>query len=105
METSTVIPPPQSNRPPRWRRALTTFGRVTLVTVIGTVGTFVYLAERDRHPGTQQPFDPTKKTVLILGSGWAATSMLKNMQTEDYNVVRLSGLVVPLCSVPDIHEP
>ncbi|KAG8938062.1 NADH:ubiquinone oxidoreductase [Tulasnella sp. 424] len=32
------------------------------------------------------PFDKYKKSVVILGSGWAATSMLKNMDTEDYNV-------------------
>jgi NADH:ubiquinone reductase (non-electrogenic) len=33
------------------------------------------------------PFDPEKKTLVILGSGWGATSLLKNMDTADYNVV------------------
>ncbi|KAG8905734.1 NADH:ubiquinone oxidoreductase [Tulasnella sp. 403] len=85
VETSGTVP-----RPSRWKQAATIFGRVTLVTVIGTVGTFIYWAEKDRHPGAQKPFDPTKKTVVVLGSGWAATSMLKNMDTEEFNVILVS---------------
>ncbi|KAG8970049.1 NADH:ubiquinone oxidoreductase [Tulasnella sp. 419] len=82
--------PSSPNALPRWRRGLQVFGRVTLVSIIGTVGTFIYITQSQRHPGPQEPFDPEKKTVVILGSGWAATSMLKNMDTEDYNVVVVS---------------
>ncbi|KAG9039011.1 NADH:ubiquinone oxidoreductase, partial [Tulasnella sp. UAMH 9824] len=82
IETPDALP-----KPPRWRRALTTFGRVTLVTVLGTGATFMYFATKETHPPSwQKPFDKDKKTVVILGSGWAATSMLKNMDTEDFNV-------------------
>lgn len=33
------------------------------------------------------PFDPDKKTLVVLGSGWGATSLLKTLDTTDYNVV------------------
>lgn len=36
------------------------------------------------------PFDPEKKTIVVLGSGWGATSLLSTLDTADYNVVRLS---------------
>ncbi|KAG9010273.1 NADH:ubiquinone oxidoreductase [Tulasnella sp. 427] len=86
IETQDSLP-----KPPKWRRALTTFGRVTLVTVLGTAATFMYFAAKETHPPAWQlPFDKDKKTVVILGSGWAATSMLKNMDTEDYNVILVS---------------
>ncbi|KAF8320308.1 NADH dehydrogenase [Clavulina sp. PMI_390] len=74
----------------RWRRFLQTTGRVTLVTILGTGGLFVYLSYKDRTPGPQQPFDPEKKTIVVLGSGWGATSLLKSIDNEDYNVVVIS---------------
>ena len=47
-----------------------------------------YLA---RHPpSTQLAPDPQKKTLVILGSGWGSTSLLKSLHTEDYNVVVVS---------------
>jgi hypothetical protein len=42
-----------------------------------------------RHPPVQAPFDPEKKTVVILGSGWGSTSLLKSIDTDLYNVVSL----------------
>ncbi|KAG8745489.1 NADH:ubiquinone oxidoreductase [Ceratobasidium sp. 428] len=74
----------------RWRAFLQTLGRVTLVTLITATGIFIYTTQKDRHPGEQKPFDPEKKTIVILGSGWGATSMLKALDTEDYNVVVIS---------------
>ncbi len=50
-------------------------------------GTFYYITQQDRNPGTQLPYDPDKKTIVVLGSGWGATSLLKTMDTTDYNVV------------------
>lgn len=47
-----------------------------------------FVSQRDRHPGAQLPFDPEKKTVIVLGSGWGASSLLKTLDTTDYNVVR-----------------
>ena len=46
------------------------------------------MTQLDKHPGPQLPFDSAKKTVIVLGSGWGATSLLKNLDTTEYNVVR-----------------
>lgn len=40
-----------------------------------------------RHPAPQLSFDPKKKNLVILGSGWAATSILERLDTLNYNVV------------------
>jgi NADH:ubiquinone reductase (non-electrogenic) len=36
------------------------------------------------------PYDPNKKTIVVLGSGWASTSFLKAIDTNLYNVVVVS---------------
>ncbi|CAE6441098.1 unnamed protein product [Rhizoctonia solani] len=74
----------------RWRQFLQTLGRVTLITLVTSTGVFIYVTQKDRHPGEQHDFDPEKKTIVVLGSGWGATSMLKSLDTEDYNVVVIS---------------
>lgn len=90
--TSTVPPaiPPPPHRQSRWRSFLQILGRTTLITVLLGAGGFYYISHRDRHPGPQLPFDPEKKTIVVLGSGWGATSLLKNLDTLDYNVVVIS---------------
>lgn len=65
-------------------------GRVTLVTILSTGGLIYYMAWKDRHPGEQIPHDPSKKTIVVLGSGWAAMSTLKALDTTEYNVVVIS---------------
>ena len=82
-ETAIPVVPQQS----RWRRFLQTLGRVTLITIVTAAGTFYYVSYKNRTPGAQQPFDPEKKTIVVLGSGWGATSLLKTLDNEDYNVV------------------
>lgn len=42
------------------------------------------------HPENQRPPDTSKKTIVILGSGWASTSLLKSIDTDLYNVVMVS---------------
>lgn len=42
------------------------------------------------HPPDQLPPDPTKKTIVILGSGWGSTALLDGIDTTDYNVVVIS---------------
>ena len=63
------------------------------MTLVTATGVFVYYTQKDKHPGAQSEFDPEKKTVVVLGSGWGATNLLKTLDTEDYNVVSWSGLV------------
>ncbi|KAG1796174.1 NDE2, mitochondrial external NADH dehydrogenase [Suillus variegatus] len=88
---SQTPPPPPSQG--RWRYFLQTLGRVTLVTVVGgkcSSATFYYIAHKEKNPGPQLPFDPSKKTLVILGSGWGATSLLKGLDTSDYNTIVVS---------------
>ncbi|KAF8628833.1 hypothetical protein AX17_005893 [Amanita inopinata Kibby_2008] len=84
--TSTVASTTQS----KWRGFLQGLGRATLVAVIGGAGAFYYITQRERHPGSQLPPDPAKKTIVVLGSGWGATSLLKTLDTAEYNVVVIS---------------
>ncbi|KAJ2934436.1 hypothetical protein H1R20_g2665, partial [Candolleomyces eurysporus] len=58
--------------------------------MFGGAAGFYFLTQRDRTPGAQAPFDPEKKTVVVLGSGWGATSLLSTLDTKDYNVVVIS---------------
>ncbi|KAG8760367.1 NADH:ubiquinone oxidoreductase [Serendipita sp. 396] len=74
----------------KWRTFLQILGRVTLVTILTTGGLIYYMAWKDRHPGDQIPHDPSKKTIVVLGSGWAAISMLKSLDTQEYNVIVIS---------------
>ncbi|KAJ3522056.1 hypothetical protein NM688_g8931 [Phlebia brevispora] len=83
-----ATPPPY--RPSRWQRFLAFTGKVTLITVGAGAGLFYYIAHKDRTPGIQLPHDPSKKTLVILGSGWGATSLLNSLDTSEYNVFVIS---------------
>lgn len=61
-----------------------------LVIVVGGSTYLVYQAYVNRHPPSQLPHDPTKKNLVILGNGWASTSLLKSIDTEAYNVTVVS---------------
>ncbi|KAF9004592.1 hypothetical protein BDQ17DRAFT_1354300 [Cyathus striatus] len=93
-ESSSAPPPaPEQPEPPResrWKNFLQILGRTTLITIIAGTGTFYYVTQREKHPGVQEPFDPSKKTIVVLGSGWGATSLLKNIDNEQYNIVVIS---------------
>ncbi|KAI8921506.1 pyridine nucleotide-disulfide oxidoreductase-domain-containing protein, partial [Entophlyctis helioformis] len=72
-----------------------------------TLATELYVA---RHPPAQFAWDPSKKTLAVLGSGWAATSFLKDLDTENYNVVVVSPRnyflftpLLPSCTVGTIE--
>jgi hypothetical protein len=92
------VPPPLPPSQSKWRTFLQVLGRVTLVTILTAGGVFYYITQQDRHPGAQFPFDPEKKTLVVLGSGWGATNLLKTLDTTDYNVVSaLSTAQVVFC--------
>ncbi|KAK0444229.1 pyridine nucleotide-disulfide oxidoreductase-domain-containing protein [Desarmillaria tabescens] len=88
-EPSTSTPPPVA-KSTKWRTFLQGLGRATIVALVVGSGSFYYVTQKDRNPGAQLPFDPEKKTIVVLGSGWGATSMLKTIDTADYNVVVIS---------------
>jgi NADH:ubiquinone reductase (non-electrogenic) len=48
------------------------------------------VTQKDLYPGTQLDQDPKKKTVVVLGNGWGATSFLKNLDNDEYNVIVIS---------------
>ncbi|KAF9465885.1 pyridine nucleotide-disulfide oxidoreductase-domain-containing protein [Collybia nuda] len=87
---STVTPPPNFAKQSKWRGFLQILGRATLITIFGGAGAFYYITQQERNPGHQLPADPEKKTVVVLGSGWGATSLLKTLDTTEYNVVVIS---------------
>ncbi|RXW11939.1 hypothetical protein EST38_g13916, partial [Candolleomyces aberdarensis] len=56
--------------------------------MFGGAAGFYFLTQRNRTPGAQTPFNPEKKTVVVLGSGWGATSLLSMLDTKEYNVMQ-----------------
>ncbi|KAJ1530051.1 NADH:ubiquinone oxidoreductase, partial [Cladochytrium tenue] len=67
-------------------RGLRTTGRVVgALAVLGLAyfGVEVYLS---RYPPTQFEWDHSKKTIAILGTGWGSTSLIKDLDTDNYNV-------------------
>jgi NADH dehydrogenase FAD-containing subunit len=63
------------------------------------------MAWKDRHPGDQLPHDPSKKTIVVLGSGWAAISMLKALDTKEYNVVSIYPILETPFQRLELHSP
>ncbi|RKO96685.1 hypothetical protein CXG81DRAFT_14031 [Caulochytrium protostelioides] len=51
---------------------------------------FGYEVYSMRHPPAQLPQDPSKPNLVVLGSGWAATALLTDLDTERYNVIVIS---------------
>lgn len=43
-----------------------------------------------KHPVEQHAPDPNKKTLVVLGTGWGSVSLLKQLDTKDYNVIVIS---------------
>ncbi|OKL55921.1 External alternative NADH-ubiquinone oxidoreductase, mitochondrial [Talaromyces atroroseus] len=64
--------------------------RLTLLSALGFTGYLGYGIYLLRHPAEQIEPDPSKKTLVILGSGWGSVSLLKKLDTENYNVVVIS---------------
>lgn len=57
-----------------------------------------------RHPPVQADIDPEKKTIVVLGSGWASTSFLKDIDTDDYNVVRTTLNILFFIDLSEVFE-
>ncbi|GAB1320400.1 NADH:ubiquinone oxidoreductase [Madurella fahalii] len=79
-------PPP---RKPRFRK-LRWAWRLGYLSAIAGVAYIGYGVYQDRHPEPQVEPDPTKKTLVILGTGWGSVSLLKRLDTENYNVIVIS---------------
>jgi len=105
--TTSTVPPVSPTPPPPRKSRWGTFFRYTFrafyISVIGGIVFFGYgtmlrnscinliEAYLARHPPRQQlKPDDKKKTLVILGSGWGSTSILKNLNTEGYHVIVVS---------------
>ncbi|KAL4768597.1 hypothetical protein BDW60DRAFT_225621 [Aspergillus nidulans var. acristatus] len=64
--------------------------RLTLLAGVGLAGNLAYSIYDQRHPTEQFVPDPSKKTLVILGTGWGSVSLLKKLDTENYNVIVIS---------------
>ncbi|KAM3501128.1 hypothetical protein MY10362_005810 [Beauveria mimosiformis] len=77
-------------RPGKLRTTFRWIWRLTYLSVLATLGYTAYVIYDDRNPGEQFVPDPSKKTLVILGTGWGSVALLKNLDTENYNVVVVS---------------
>ncbi|PWN40104.1 FAD/NAD(P)-binding domain-containing protein [Ceraceosorus guamensis] len=91
--SSPPTPPPSPPPPPPPPRAgfFKRLRRWTYLTLLLGAGTLAYYVHESNHPPDQQlPLDPTKKTIVVLGSGWGATALLKEIDNLEYNVIVIS---------------
>ncbi|KAF9434064.1 NADH:ubiquinone oxidoreductase [Entomortierella beljakovae] len=114
MATAKHLPPPPPNPPnpaekKGWPR-LRALKRVIQLGAVGTIGYGCYLGYTTRHPIEQKPYDPTKRTIVLLGTGWGAIAFLKSINTDDYNVITVSPRnyflftpLLPSCTVGTIE--
>ncbi|KAJ7040737.1 pyridine nucleotide-disulfide oxidoreductase-domain-containing protein [Mycena alexandri] len=89
-ESGANLSPPPPPKPSKWRTAVKVVNRTFWLSMLAGIGSFYYVTQKDRTPGPQLPHDPDKKTIVVLGSGWGATSFLNHLDTADYNVVVIS---------------
>lgn len=65
--------------------------RITYMSTLGGIAYCGYSIYNTRHPPmVQAKPDPSKKTLVILGSGWGSVSLLKKIDTSNYNVIVVS---------------
>ncbi|GLI73941.1 NADH:ubiquinone oxidoreductase [Penicillium ochrochloron] len=83
----TPLPAP---KPKKRFRALRWAWRLTWLSALGLTGVMAYSIYDLRHPEEQYEPDPSKKTLVVLGTGWGSVSLLKKLDTENYNVVVVS---------------
>ncbi|RDW94714.1 putative alternative NADH-dehydrogenase NDH2 [Coleophoma crateriformis] len=78
-----------AKKPKRFRFFRYTW-RLTYLSAIAGTAYLAYGVYELRHPDDQFSPDPTKKNLVILGTGWGAVSLLKKLDTENYNVIVIS---------------
>ncbi|KAI0975994.1 hypothetical protein F4678DRAFT_209808 [Xylaria arbuscula] len=85
--------------------------RATYLSFIVGVGAVIYDGYLDRYPADQITPDSQKKTLVILGTGWGSVSLLKKLDTANYNVVVISPRnyflftpLLPSCTTGNIEH-
>ncbi|KAI7548938.1 external NADH-ubiquinone oxidoreductase-like protein [Hortaea werneckii] len=64
--------------------------RLTYLSAIGGFAWMCWGIYQNRTPEDQAEPDPRKKTLVVLGTGWGSVSLLKKLDTENYNVIVIS---------------
>ncbi|KAI6914109.1 external NADH-ubiquinone oxidoreductase-like protein [Hortaea werneckii] len=64
--------------------------RLTYLSAIGGFAWMCWGIYQNRTPEDQAEPDPNKKTLVVLGTGWGSVSLLKKLDTENYNVIVIS---------------
>ncbi|KAK5664156.1 hypothetical protein OQA88_371 [Cercophora sp. LCS_1] len=82
--------PAPSPKKPRRFRVWRWSWRLLNLSVLGGIAYIGYGIYEDRNPEPQVEADPNKKTLVILGTGWGSVSLLKRLDTENYNVIVIS---------------
>ncbi|KAJ6013653.1 External alternative NADH-ubiquinone oxidoreductase [Penicillium herquei] len=82
--------PTPTPKPKKRFRALRWAWRLTWLSSLGLTGALAYSIWELRHPVEQTEPSPDKKTLVILGTGWGSVSLLKKLDTENYNVIVVS---------------
>ncbi|CCF58888.1 hypothetical protein KAFR_0F02920 [Kazachstania africana CBS 2517] len=83
-------------REPLFKRVFRKTVRYSLLIILAGTGYVSYSLYRERNPKTQIPQTETflngspKKNLVILGTGWGSVSLLKNLDTSEYNVTVVS---------------
>lgn len=79
------------SKPPKKRfRFFRGLWRATYLSVLVGGAYLAYSIYETRYPQEQVEPDPTKKTLVVLGTGWGSVALLKKLDTENYNVIVIS---------------
>ncbi|KAA8629794.1 hypothetical protein SMACR_01935 [Sordaria macrospora] len=87
-ETTPALPEPPKER--RRFRKLRWLWRAPLLASLAGIAYVGWGVYEERNPGPQVEPDPSKKTLVVLGTGWGSVSLLKKLDTEHYNVIVIS---------------
>ncbi|KAI0526524.1 hypothetical protein F5B22DRAFT_632994 [Xylaria bambusicola] len=103
--------PSPKKKPGKIRTTFKWLWRATYLSLFFGVGAIIYDGYLDRHPDDQFTPDPQKKTLVILGTGWGSVSLLKKLDTANYNVVVISPRnyflftpLLPSCTTGNIEH-
>jgi NADH:ubiquinone reductase (non-electrogenic) len=88
--TGAEIPGPSPIKPRKRFSVLRWTWRLTKLGALAGIGYAGYSIWEMRNPADQPDPDPSKKTLVILGTGWGSVSLLKKLDTENYNVIVIS---------------
>lgn len=86
MRAAPQLPPPP-RKPRRFLRNVKLLLGLTMGVALGFSG---YQIHQHHYPSPQEPVPEGKKKLLILGSGWGSVSLLKNIDSREYDVTVIS---------------